>query len=230
MKRVLITGANRGIGLEFVRRYLALGWEVIATSRHRNDDQPLAKLAKLHGKQLTWLTLEVTQAESRAALKAWMGEQPLDLFINNAGIYGPKRVELGEVDGEDMAQVLAVNSVAPLMMVQNLLPNLVKAKGKIAILSSKMGSMGDNNSGGAYAYRASKAAVNAVSLSLAKDLVDDDVTVVVLHPGWVKTDMGGPNAFCLPQDSVYGMIEQINATDLTNTGRFVDYCGNEIPW
>ncbi|WP_095497463.1 SDR family oxidoreductase [Paraferrimonas haliotis] len=230
MKTIFITGVNRGIGLEFCRQYLAQGWQVIGTCRNASNAMECQQLLDAYPKHMQLFELDVCNEQHLQGLKQTMQGVGIDVFINNAGVYGPKGVVLGDVEASDMAEVLQVNTIAPLMMVQTLLPSLVLRQGKIAIISSKMGSMGDNTSGGAYTYRASKAALNAIGLSLAQDLKDDDIAVAILHPGWVQTDMGGPNAWITTEQSVNEMIQQITRLDLSTTGAFINYDGQPLPW
>lgn len=228
---VLITGANRGIGLEFVRQYLAEGYTVVATCRNKGAASELTALTGQAGPGLRVLELEVTDAASIKALAKSVAEQPLDLLINNAGVYGPKGAALGQLEGSDWLQVFATNSIAPLQITAALLPNLKLAKqAKVVVISSKMGSIADNSSGGAYIYRSSKAAVNAAMASAAIDLRDDDISVGILHPGWVETDMGGANALIDTHTSVAGMREVIANLSLSGTGKFLSYDGTEISW
>ncbi len=232
MATVLITGGNRGIGLEFVRQYLAGGDQVIATARSVSTCAKLQELGQgKNAGRLTILPLEVTDPQSRTDFLKRLGQQAIDLFINNAGIYGPKSMPLGEVDEQEWIKVLQVNTIAPLKLAELLRGNLSRGQRPvIAILSSKMGSMADNTSGGSYIYRSSKAAVNAVTKSLAVDLADDGISVVALHPGWVQTDMGGPNALIDVATSVSGMKNVLDALDPSLTGHFINYDGATIPW
>ena len=226
MATVLITGANRGLGLEFARQYLADGWSVIACCRNPDKATALQALDS----NMTCLALDVTEKAEVAALAAYLDGTPLDLLINNAGIYGPKTCNLGDVDMETWAAVMETNLYAPFRISRALLNNVAMAKGTIATLSSKMGSIADNGSGGSYIYRSSKAAVNAVMKSLAIDVADLGVPVVTLHPGWVRTDMGGPRGLIDADESVVGMRAVIDATTVDTTGRFMTFDGKEIPW
>ncbi len=221
---VLITGANRGIGLTFAKHYLAQGADVWAC--YRNDKQLLTTLKtdKLHLVQ--W---DVTEPSPR------QGPLPdtLDLLINNAGIYGPQKQagqQLEQISAEAMLEVFEVNCVGPLQVTQALLPALITAKGVIANISSKMGSSDDNSSGSCYAYRAAKAALIITSKSLAIDLAPKGVDVITLHPGWVKTDMTNHNGEITTQVSVDGMSEVIQRIKQYPAGAFVAYDGEVIPY
>lgn len=229
MKTVVISGANRGIGLEFVKQYLEDEWRVIAGCRSPESAMELNKLQE-EGDLLV-LPLDVASSNSRENFCRAIGDQPIHLYINNAGIYGPKSTVLGSVDEAEWEEVFKVNTIAPLKMVELLHQNLVAAQSStIAMLSSKMGSIDDNGSGGVYIYRSSKAALNAVCKSLAIDLQDHQIKVVALHPGWVKTEMGGPNALIDTPTSVSGMRRVISGLTQEQSGSFISYDGTVVPW
>ena len=215
MKRVLITGANRGIGLEFARQYAADRWDVIATTR-----RPSAELDAL-GVRVE--TLDVADFDAVAALPDRL-EAPLDLFIANAGVSGPQRIG-DSATAEEWQRVHAVNAVAPVLLAERLAGRMAPG-GKMAAITSRMGSIGDS-SGGSIAYRASKAALNAAWYALSRQL---DLPMILFHPGWVQTDMGGASAPVPPEDSVAGMRRLIADLTPKASGRFVDYQGQPIPW
>lgn len=227
MPTILITGANRGLGLEFAKQYAADGWRVIATCRNPLKAQGLAPLqgdVEVH-------TLDVVDNAQIQALAKTLKKEPIDVLLNNAGIYGPKPVKLGGVDYAIWADVMRINAMAPLKVSECFLDHIVAGNLKrIVTLSSKMGSMGDNDAGGSYIYRSSKAALNAVMKSLSVDLVSRDISVTVLHPGWVRTDMGGPSGLIDADESVTGMRRVIDGLSMDVTGRFYNYDGSEIPW
>ncbi|QIZ77040.1 SDR family oxidoreductase [Ferrimonas lipolytica] len=225
----LITGANRGIGLQFVQQLLAQGDTVIACCRNPEQAAELVQLGEQFPHHLELVGLDVSQPEQLHGLKAYLGDRIIDTLINNAGLYGPKGLHFGEVDSSGFNEVMQVNVLAPLLLVQTLSDNLAR-NSKIAILSSMMGSISDNQSGGAYLYRASKSAVNAIGKSLANDLAPRGVAVILLHPGWVQTEMGGPNALIDTQTSVEGMLKVIAALNLDNSGEFRNYDGRELGW
>ncbi|MGX9417925.1 SDR family oxidoreductase [Vibrio sp. WJH972] len=228
MSTVLITGANRGIGFALVQHYLTLGYEVHATYRSEASATELLQLEQSNPSLCCHL-LEVTDYEQVSALKTKL--PALDLLINNAGYYGPKGVSFGNTDLEEWRQVLEINTIAPLKLVESLYPLLKQGELKrIAFVSSKVGSMTDNSSGGGYLYRSSKAALNSVVKSLSIDLADDGFCVVALHPGWVQTDMGGPNALITASQSVAGLTQVIGNLNQNDNGRFLNYDGTEIPW
>ncbi len=218
MPTVLITGANRGIGLEFARQYSTDGWDVVATVRDGSGE-----LDKL-GVRVEHLDMRDLDAVTH------FGEHldTLDLLIANAGTYGPKSV-MSEHDGEGWLETFAVNTVAPFLLAQSVLERVARADGKLVAISTKMGSIEDNTSGGYIAYRSSKSALNSAWRSLAIDN-RGRVTCAVLHPGWVQTRMGGSSAPLRPEDSVAGMRRVIEGLGPEQSGRFFGYDGSEIPW
>jgi NAD(P)-dependent dehydrogenase (short-subunit alcohol dehydrogenase family) len=226
MKQLLITGANRGIGLEFTQQYLANGWKVYATYRQQAGEA----LAALACDKLTLLPLDVTEDASISSLKEQLGDVELDLIINNAGIFGPRDQTLGTVSRQQWLEVLNVNSVAPLMLAQALYNNLTTKGGTFAVMSSRMGSIHDNDGGSLYLYRSSKTAVNMVVKSLSIDLINQGVNVVALHPGWVRTDMGGPHGAIDTKTSVNGLRQVLNNIGPADNGRFINYDGTAIAW
>ena len=226
MQQLLITGANRGIGLEFTQQYLANGWRVYASYRQ----QPGDALAALACDQLTLLPLDVAEDDSIASLQEQLNGVELDLVINNAGVFGPKDQSLGTVSRQQWLDVLNVNSVAPLMLAQAVRKNLRAKGGTFAVLSSRMGSIEGNDGGALYLYRSSKAAVNQVVKSLSIDLKQFGINVVALHPGWVQTDMGGANASINTHTSVNGLRQVLAIIGPDDTGSFINYDGTSIAW
>lgn len=233
MKDVLVIGANRGLGLGFTEAFLARGCRVTATVREARHAGMLTKRAATEPLEI--LVLDVADAKSRARFHRDMASRKVDTIIHNAGIYGPRGLAVGELPEEAWMEVLHVDTVAPLLTVQGLLPQLRQAAGSgrktsIHFLTSLMGSIGDNGSGGSYLYRSAKAGLNAAVRSLAIDLAPDDIAVQLLHPGWVRTGMGGEQAPLDIATSVDGMIERIVELELSSSGRFVDYSGKALPW
>ncbi len=227
MPSVLITGANRGLGLEFTRQYAADGWRVFAACR---DPAGARDLAAVEG-DVSAETLDVDDGPQVAALANKLSGQPIDVLINNAGIYGPKDVTRDTVDYDAWGQVFRTNTMSPLAMSAAFAANVAQGgQKKIITLSSIMGSIAENDSSGDFIYRSSKAAVNAVMKSLAGDLKSEGITVAVLHPGWVRTDMGGPDAAIEAPESVTGMRAVIAGLKESDSGRFLNYDGTEIPW
>ncbi|NNF52273.1 MAG: SDR family oxidoreductase [Gammaproteobacteria bacterium] len=230
-KTVVITGANRGIGLEFVRQYLADGCKVVAGCRDPERATTLTGLANESDGRLQVIKLDVTDSASIAGLVDSLDGQSVDLLINNAGVYGPKGAGIGALATEAWLDVFATNSIAPVQLTGALLPNLKASGGaRVVGISSRMGSIADNTSGGAYVYRSSKAALNAAFASAAIDLREHGVCIGILHPGWVETDMGGANALIDTSTSVTGMRRVIANLDMAKTGGFFSYDGSVIPW
>jgi len=227
---ILITGSNRGIGLEMSRQFAADGWRVLACSR----DLPRATALRALREQypnLRLFQLDVTDYEHMAALARALEGEPIDILLNNAGYYGPKGVGFGHVDRDEWRRVLEANTIAPYMMAETFADNVAASDRRvIAVVSSKVGSIADNSSGGGYIYRSSKTAVNQVVKSLSIDLRERGISVIALHPGWVKTEMGGPNALISAEESAAGLKEVLLDTNLDNSGRFINYDGSEIPW
>lgn len=227
MPTALITGSNRGLGLELARQYVAEGWRVIAACRSPGSATQLTGL----GPGLEVETLDVTDRHELAALVERLAGRPVDVLINNAGIYGPRYPEEGVVDCEAWSEVFRVNTMAPLMVAEALTENVAASEQKrIATVSSGMGSIADTGSADSYIYRSSKAAVNMVMKCLALRLAPRGITVVVLHPGWVQTDMGGAGADIEAGASAAAMRAVIDGLGPRDSGRFYRYDGSEIPW
>ena len=232
MHTVLITGANRGIGLEFCRQYAAEGWRVLACSRDPDKADALAKLAALYPGLIALHTLDVADHARIERLAQELGGESIDLLINNAGIYPDSDTRgFGHTDYAEWLQAFRVNTMAPLKMAETFAPHLARGKQKVIVaITSKMGSIADNAGGGSYLYRSSKAALNMVVKSLAIDLKPGGITAVVFHPGWVQTDMGGPNAMIPAAQSVSGMRQMIGRLTAADSGKFFGYDGQEILW
>jgi NAD(P)-dependent dehydrogenase (short-subunit alcohol dehydrogenase family) len=218
MPNVLVTGSNRGLGLEFVRQYQAAGWRVFACCR---DPAGASALRELAGESTSIHALDVSDFAAIAALAAELSSEALDLLINNAGVFGDGAT-LGELDYEAIRRTLEVNTLSPLCMAECFLPHVERGNGKkIVNVTSKMGSITDNTSGGRYAYRSSKAALNMATKSLALDL-GARATAIVIHPGWV--------APLQPPESVKGMRDVIAGLRPEDSGRFFNYDGQPLPW
>lgn len=227
---ILITGCNRGIGLEMSRQFAADGWRVLACCRDLSTASELRVLRENYS-QLRLFQLDVTDYAHMATLARALKGEPIDILLNNAGYYGPKGVAFGHVDRDEWRRVLESNTIAPYMMAETFYPNVAASERKvIAVMSSKVGSIADNSSGGGYIYRTSKTAVNQVVKSLSVDLREQGISVIALHPGWVKTDMGGPNALIPPEESAAGLKKILLETTLERSGHFYNYDGSEIPW
>ncbi len=229
MTTVLITGANRGIGLEFARQYAADGAEIIACCREPAKADALNALAK-SSPNVRIAALDVTNSNSIAALAQDLKGTPIDILINNAGVGGPRERAQGIIPAETWLKIFAVNSVAPVAVAIALHGNLMAGKDKkLVTITSQLGSIA-NHGGGAYPYHASKAAVNSFMRGLAREWARDGISVGIFHPGWVQTDMGGTNAPVTPPQSVSGLRAQIAKLSLPNSGTFRDYTGKEIAW
>ena len=203
MKNALITGANRGIGLEFVRQLKEKGYFIFGCCRNPAKANELNELAD------EIIQLDVTNDNEIASLKQTLNNRPIDLLINNAGTSGEKGVTIGNIDRDNFIKLVNVNCIGVLKVSEALLPNLEASKEKnILVISSRMGSISDNDTGRSYAYRASKAALNCAMKSFALDVKDKGIHVMIIHPGWVKTDMGGVNGLIDVETSVSGMLKQ----------------------
>lgn len=226
-----ITGCNRGLGLEFVQQLLARGERVIATCRDIATATDLTALTLEHSGQLSLVEMDVSDEASMREAVALLNDEAIDVFINNAGVYGPRDANFGNVDGPAMAEVLYTNAVAPVLLTQLLIDNVRKGSGKkLVYVSSKMGSIADNGRGGSYIYRSSKTALNSIVKSLALDFAPEGIAAATLHPGWVRTDMGGPNGLIDAPESVSGMLNVIDGLSVANTGQFFSYDGSTIAW
>jgi len=231
MNTVLITGANRGLGLEFCRQYAKAGWEVLACCRNSEQAVELNSFAteNLH---VQVCQIDVLDRNSIDILANDLKGTTIDILIANAGVYGDSRGHaLGNLEYTDWINTLETNVLGVVKVAEAFLPNLKNSqKPCIAALSSQMGSIEDNGSGGSILYRSSKAALNAAMKSLSIDLQNDNIGVLIFHPGWVKTDMGGPHALIDSKTSVCGMIKQISEFKMSKTGRFIKYDGTQLPW
>ena len=231
MMNILITGANRGIGLEMVKYAIQQGWRVFACCRNPNNAEGLFNIAKLSNGQISVHIADMQELSTLQALSYELRNDPIDILINNAGIYGSDKNTFGSVDAASWLQTFQVNSIAPLKMVEAFSEQLFMGKRKlVACMSSKMGSMADNGYGASYIYRSSKAALNAVVKSLSIDLKEQGIISVALHPGWVKTDMGGTNAEITTQECVEQIFKNLSELTIDDSGRFIDIDGSDIPW
>jgi NAD(P)-dependent dehydrogenase (short-subunit alcohol dehydrogenase family) len=228
----MITGSNRGIGLALTSESLARGDRVFATCQHPEEADALHALAAEHGDRLTILRLDVTDEETiEASVEAIQSEENgLDVLINNAGI-SPSGERLGRLDADTMLHTLHVNAVGPMIVSQAFL-ELVRGGDdpKIINISSQLGSLTRKSSGGRYSYCSSKAALNMLTRALAFDLRPDGVIVMAMHPGWVRTDMGGSSAPVEPAESAQGILQVVDELTMSDSGAFYTYQGREVPW
>jgi len=233
MERVLCTGAGRGLGLAFAEQYLARGARVFAGVRDPDQAGALAALAREHPQQFTPLRLDVTDADAIAAATEFIakdGDGRLDILINNAG-HSPRGEAFTNLDADPMADIFRVNAIAPMIVAQQCAPLLRRAQHpRIANISSSMGSLAKKDYGRHYSYSASKAALNMLTRAAAADLQDSGIIVTALHPGWVRTDLGGPEATLSPEESVAGMLEVIDRMDAAASGQFLTWEGEVHPW
>jgi NAD(P)-dependent dehydrogenase (short-subunit alcohol dehydrogenase family) len=231
MPSALITGGNRGLGLEFARQYAADGWQVYATCRDPSSASELRRLAGASNPELQILALDVTDEASIKAASLKLDGQAIDLLINNAGVGGVRGETLGNINYKAWAKILAVNTMGPLRVAEAFVDHVARSERRLIVtLTSGMGSIGDNTPGGAFAYRSSKAGVNMVMRSLAIDLAPRGITCVVVNPGWVRTDMGGPNATLTPAESVTRLRCLIETLGPAQSGKFFNYNGREYAW
>ena len=231
MKNILITGANRGLGLGLVKKYLENNEKVFCTTRNISKSKELILLKEKHTNSLEICELDLLDKKSPNILSNFLANKPIDLFINNAGVIGESAQHFKSVSLNPWIEVLKVNLIAPLLITQSIIKNIEKSSEKrIYILSSKVGSIEDNKSGGMYIYRSSKTALNQIVKSLSIDLKPLGISVISLHPGWVRTEMGGPNALISVEESVNGMVGVISKTSIINSGQFINYDGTRLPW
>jgi NAD(P)-dependent dehydrogenase (short-subunit alcohol dehydrogenase family) len=230
MPSTLITGANRGLGFEFARQYLADGWQVYAACRDPDSASQLRRLADASGHKLQILALNVTDPASVKAAAAELDGQAIDLLLNNAGVGGARGQTIGNIDYEAWAKVLDVNTMGPMRASEAFVDHVAQSERKLIVtLTSGMGSLADNTSGGSIAYRSSKAAVNMVMRSLAIDLAPRGITCVVINPGWVQTDMGGAHATLTSAESVTMLRRLIETLGPAQSGKFFNY-GCDYAW
>ena len=226
---VLITGANRGLGLEFARQYAGAGWRVLACCRDPLGASALAALAADSGGKVSLHALDVGDLDRIAQLAAELEGQAIDVLINNAGFY--PQGAFGSIDYGSWQRAFAINTMAPMRIAECFVEHVAASRlRKFVTLSSKMGSIADNTSGGSTLYRTSKAALNMVMKNLSIELQPRGIATLTLHPGWVHTDMGGANAPLAPEPSVAGMRAAIDSLSLATTGRFVAYDGQALAW
>ncbi|MAO67686.1 MULTISPECIES: SDR family oxidoreductase [Idiomarina] len=219
-KEVLITGANRGIGYEFARQYAKQGYKVTAVCRNNSKQLTELDVDIVEG-------IDVTKASDLLRLSETLGDKKIDILVNNAGLL--HKDVLGELDAGNIRAQFEVNALAPLRVTEALLPNL-KEGSKVAMITSRMGSIADNGSGSRYGYRMSKAALNAAGKSLSLDLKDQGISVVLLHPGFVQTNMVNHAGDIPAETAAERLIQRIDELSLDTTGRFFHSNGEGLPW
>ena len=225
MKNILITGANRGIGLKFAE-ILSANNNIYATARDITNADDLKKFDNTE-----LLELDLLNKDSIKSFCSELKDIPLDMIINNAGIFQDEQMEETILDPELWLDEIMINAIGPVVLSQKLKENIMSGNDKkIIFISSQMGSIDDNYSGGYYFYRTSKSALNSAAKSLSIDWKADGISVLMLHPGWVRTDMGGSNAKLDIDTSVSKMLDVINSLDMSKTGAFLNYEGKKLEW
>ena len=228
MNTVLITGANRGLGYEFVKQYSQKGFNVIACCRNIIEAKDLKELLE-NSNNISIYELDVGDIKKIKNLSLELQDKKIDVLINNAGIYRSSTV--GNINYDEWIESFKINTIAPYQIVENFLDEIINSDlKKVISITSKMGSIDDNTSGGSYIYRSSKTALNSMMRSLTHDLKNQGIATLTLHPGWVRTDMGGPGGWIDSFESVQGMIKQIDKLTLKNSGNYLDYAGKSINW
>ncbi len=229
MPSIMITSANRGLGLEFVRQYAVDGWRIFAACRNPDAADDLHKLARTHS--VTVFPMDVADRSSVRHAAAGLNDESIDVLVNSAGIIGRPGQRTGNIDYESWQQVLDVNTMGPLRVTEAFVEHVARSERKVVVtITSGLGSLTDNTSGGSIPYRSSKAAVNMAMRSAAIDLAPRGIACVLVNPGWVKTDMGGPGAPLKPSESVAALKSLIATFGLAHSGKFFHYDGREYPW
>lgn len=232
MATVLVTGSNRGLGLEWVRQYAAEGWRVYATCRQPTEAGELRALADRE-KEIRILRLDVTKPDEINALAVELIKEPIDVLVNNAGVYLEKFMEVGlrRLRYEDWEYTFQVNTLGAVRVTEALQEHVARSEKRlVVVISTHMASIADIAAPGAYYYRSTKAALNAVMEGLTHELRPKGVGVLILHPGWVRTRMGGEGTSLMPPESVRGMRSLVEEFTLAESGRFFRYDGVEMPW
>ncbi len=229
MAVVLITGANRGIGLALTKAYAGRRDKVFAGVRATSDRFELDQLAKAMPNWIDVIEMDVADPAGIGRARRRLEAEPIDVLINNAGVGGPERQSATDMDFDGLMETLNVNAIAPLRVANAFLPNVKAARGKIVTLSSQMGQV-QSAASDSLAYRVSKAAVNKLMRGLASELKPQGIPVLIVHPGWVKTEMGGEGAQLTPDQSASQIQKLVDRLDLASTGRFLAWNGKELAW
>ena len=239
MPTALITGANRGLGLEFVRQLWRAGWTVVATCRSPDRAEALRRIAAESGQTVEVLELDTADPKSISALSAVLGDQAVDLLVCNAGVSRMKQAQITGMEGQRIQdaddalwfEVYRTNAIGPLRVAAAFADRVAASDRRLmAFMSTRMAVAGQNNSGAYYMYRTSKAALNVIVKNLSIELAPRGITCIALHPGWVRTDMGGRNADISPEESVSGMLKILLDAKLPKKAQFLDYRGETVPW
>ena len=231
MNTILITGTNRGIGLELTKIFAENNWDVIACCRNPKKADKLTALSKQY-KNIMIHKLDVEDFNDIENLKETLKKTKIDILLNNAGIYGGQKGQFfGKIDYKSFKNTFKVNTLAPLKICETFIEQIKNSDKKtVAIITSMMGSISLNKDGKEFIYRVTKCAANMVVKCLANELQNDEVTVLAIHPGWVKTDMGGKDAPVTPEESAKGIYNILTKADKSTTGKFLDFQGDELPW
>lgn len=228
---ILITGANRGIGLELVRQYAEADWRIFACCRSPEKAKDLEMLADMRKGQISIHPLDVGQAEDIGRLAKELSQEKIDILFNNAGVSGPQPQGFGSINSEAWLQAMRINALAPFHMAVAFVHHVSASKRRIfAIMGTQLGSIMDNTSGGIYVYRSTKAAAHMVGKSLSVDLAPHGIITLMLHPGWVRTDMGGPDATMSVEESVRGLRQVLDRANVSDNGKLISYKGRVLPW
>ena len=228
MSTVLVTGANRGLGYEFVKQYSKSNFNVLACCRSSENAYELQELSK-GVKNIKIYELDVGNINIIKNLSQQLKNEKIDVLINNAGIY--RSSTIGNINYDEWMESFRINTIAPYQIVEAFLDQILNSDlKKVVSITSKMGSIDDNTTGGSYIYRSSKTALNSMMRSLTHDLVDRGIATLTLHPGWVRTDMGGPGGWIDSFESVQGMIREIDKLTIDDSGKYLDYAGKSINW
>ena len=228
MAVALITGANRGIGLALVKAYAGRRDKVFACIRATSDRDDLDAFARAQPNWVEIIEMDVSDPAQIGRVRRKLEAEPIDVLINNAGIGGPERQSAADMDFDGLEETLRVNTLAPLRVALAFLPNVKAARGRIITVSSQMGATGASSDH--LAYRVSKQAVNRLMRGLATELKPLGIPVLIVHPGWVKTEMGGEGAQLSPEDSAANLLKLIDKLDVASTGRFLAWNGKELAW
>jgi NAD(P)-dependent dehydrogenase (short-subunit alcohol dehydrogenase family) len=229
---VLITGSNRGLGLEWARHYAEKGWSVYASCRHPSEAHDLQRLSATHN-HLSIHRMDVTRPDEINAAAVELRKKSIDVLVSNAGVYleKHKRIGLQRLDYQDWEYTFQVNTLGPVRLAEAFSEHLVRSSRRLlAVVSTHMASIADITDPGDYYYRSTKAALNAAMEGIAQELRAEGIGLLLLHPGWVRTRMGGEGTDLLPPESVGGMAELIERFSLAQTGKFFRYDGVEMPW
>ena len=232
MSNILVTGANRGLGLEWVRQYADDGWRVFATCRHPQEANSLRQMAA-QNKSISIHRLDVTRPQEINALAVELMNDPIDLLVNNAGVYIEKYMDVGlkKIRYDDWEYTFRVNTLGAVRMTEAFTDHVARSQKKlVVVISTHMASIADISDPGAYYYRSTKAGLNAVMEGLTHELKPFGVGILILHPGWVRTRMGGEGTELMPPESVQGMRALVTRFSLEDSGRFFRYDGVEMPW